>query len=402
MTTVGMAPVAALLWAAVIWRYDKAWRAGAERSLWFVLLMFAVALTVSLPGFTRPLNNALSDVGGATWIWNCAALLAAAGTRSLAWHTSAPGKQLTRAYLPLAGAALVITTLTYVWSPGPAVPADSSAEVMRHATLHAGMVTSAIRWAIWLSFLTWALTGMVEVTKQASGSAARVMPGRLTGLHLGPLACRIGYGYVAVKLVMVVAWDLGAGPALTKLERFGDFLALLSILIIVFAATCDSLLDRLRQGRQAGSRYFALLRLRPLWVLLRQAAPDAAATIPVRGARRRLKQRVLNIRDRQLALRPYVPDEAPRLAFEAAVDAGLQGQEAQATAEAAWLEAARRVKLAGGEMVQHGTYDSRYEVVGANDLDGEVDWLLQVSSARRRRHELINAFAERTAADRAA
>lgn len=386
---------AAPLWVLVLWRIDKVRRPGAERSLWFVLAMLACAITVDTDGPRRLADHALAAVGGAAWVWTCCAVLAAAGARSLVVHTRA-GRQDVRSrrlHLAVAAAALAVVTLSFVFTPSQPALHHASAALLQRAPFYAGTVQSVARWSVWLAFVTWALVGMAEVTAEAAGHADRATPGRLaTGLRLGALGCTIGYGYVALKVVVVAAWALGVGPQLLVVDQIAIGVAFLSIALIASGATYDAGLARARAGVRTAGQLRALRRLGPLWSVLYQAAPRSAATLTTSGIRPRLSRRVLEIRDRQLALRPYVGPDAPRRALESAQAAGYRGEQAKAVAEAAWLEAARLAKAAGSTPIVDQPYDPVYEVSGGQSLDEEVRWLLLVAHAHAR-STLVRTFA---------
>jgi len=394
MPNIAFILTAAFLWTVVTWRADKARRPGTERSLWFVLLMFAASTTVLIDRPWQLANKFLSPLGGAGWVWTCCSVLAAAGARSLVVHTQAERQKTPcpRLHLWLAAAALVIVTLSYIGHPAPPKLDGPSLGFVQRESLYQGGIAAGVRWAVWLGFLTWALTGMEHVTRQYAQHARRATPGRLTtGLRFGAMGCRVGYGYVALKAMVVAAWVGGAGLRLGPVDQVGDWIALLSVALIVVASTYDALLSRARAFLKAVSQLRALRRLRPLWMALSQAAPYNAARIPTSSVRQRLSRRVLDIRDRQLALRPYADPDLPRRALEAAEQAGYCGEQARVLAEATWLESARQAKVHGFAATADVPYDATYEVSGGKDLDEEVTWLLGVADAHRH-SSFVRAF----------
>ena len=85
-------------------------------------------------------------------------------------------------------------------------------------------------------------------------------------------------------------------------------------------------------------RLYAYWRLYPLWAVLRQAIPEIE--LPLDPAMRwsiryRLYRRVIEIRDAQLALRPYAEPERVARAAAAARSSGLAADAVAAVAEAA-------------------------------------------------------------------
>jgi diguanylate cyclase (GGDEF)-like protein len=129
----------------------------------------------------------------------------------------------------------------------------------------------------------------------------------------------------------------------------------------------------------------AWARLRPLWALLVKAAPDVklSASPGTRfSARYHLHRRVVEIRDAELALRPFLDGRAIGEAADAARRAGLPEDERDATIEAVMIVTAldARRRGAGG----HGSQDDgRIMSEPRNDLESETARLLQVRRAIR-------------------
>ncbi|MGC0316995.1 MAB_1171c family putative transporter [Kitasatospora acidiphila] len=130
---------------------------------------------------------------------------------------------------------------------------------------------------------------------------------------------------------------------------------------------------------RARRRYRAL---EPLWSALHTAVPGIALAPrpgrrpPLRTAEFALYRRIIEIRDGQLALRPYLPPQLPE--WLAAVEPGGEpdGAVLEAAALAAALEA-RRAGRPGGEPAGPGWVPQ--PVPGT--VAGEAAWLLQVAAA---------------------
>jgi hypothetical protein len=130
----------------------------------------------------------------------------------------------------------------------------------------------------------------------------------------------------------------------------------------------------------------AWYRLRPLWALLLEAAPDVQ--LPAQSGTRlsasyRLHRRVIEIRDAQLALRPYRDSRAIGKAADAACSAGLPCDERDAVIEAAMIVTALEARQAGAETRGSRTAE-RFLSEPRNDLESETTRLLLVSRAVRR------------------
>lgn len=126
----------------------------------------------------------------------------------------------------------------------------------------------------------------------------------------------------------------------------------------------------------------ALRRLMPLRSALCSAIPEAVSVVP--GARRavrfRLYQRVIEIRDAALTLRPYRDPEVASAAGRAARAAGLSGGELAAMVEAAVLASAVRTWNAGRPALRSAG-DMGHGAGLGSDLRSEADWLVTVSRA---------------------
>ena len=147
----------------------------------------------------------------------------------------------------------------------------------------------------------------------------------------------------------------------------------------------------------------ALRRLMPLQSALCDAIPEAASIVVPSGrhaARIRLYQRVIEIRDAALMLRPYRDPEVASAAALVARAAGITGDELAATIEAAVLAAAVCVRNAGRPALNSAGSTGVAPALGLG-LRSEADWLAAVSRAfarlgqdgetRRRRGSLESA-----------
>lgn len=374
------------LWGVVAWRARHAARPGAERSLWFVLAMLACAITVQLSPVRARADRTLSAVGGTAWVYLSCAVLAAAGARSLVEHVRGdpPARRRLRLHVLAAVAALVLITVSFLDTPRISAGSGGTYTALeQRAPLYAGGAVSLARWLAWLSLLVWALSGMAQVTGQYAEHAERVTPGRLTtGLRLGAIGCRVGYGHVVLKTFIVLGWVAGHGPRLLVLDDIAESFAFASIALITVGSTHDALTSHVRRLGRTLHQLRALWQLRRLSAALYRAVPDDSARISGVGVQSRLMWRVVGIRDRELALRHYVGAGVLRSAYQAACAAGFTGDHAHVVAEAAWLEAARLAK-ARGLAPAAAPADPSYELRNGQDLDAEVRLLVEVARAHR-------------------
>ncbi|MEV7023186.1 MAB_1171c family putative transporter, partial [Kitasatospora sp. NPDC093558] len=146
-----------------------------------------------------------------------------------------------------------------------------------------------------------------------------------------------------------------------------------------------------RWWRPLRARY-AYRRLEPLWSALRATVPAVellpdAARVGRRaphGARFALYRRIIEIRDGQLALRPYVHPQVPSWVAELTASTGgvrfRRRHEAAVTVEAAGIAAALEAAEAGHRYPAEpsaGYVPSEGQV----GIDEEVAWLVKVADA---------------------
>jgi diguanylate cyclase (GGDEF)-like protein len=137
------------------------------------------------------------------------------------------------------------------------------------------------------------------------------------------------------------------------------------------------------------SRYFrtwaAWARLCPLWAVLVEAAPHVRLPAPQGtrlSARYHLYRRVIEIRDAELALRPFQDSRAVREAADAARRAGLSHSERDAAIEAVMIVTALDARRRGAGT--RGDADAgRIVSEPFNDLESETARLLLVGRAVR-------------------
>jgi hypothetical protein len=145
-----------------------------------------------------------------------------------------------------------------------------------------------------------------------------------------------------------------------------------------------------RQGRMWGAYW----RLHPLWAVLSRAAPDVQLP-PQPGtrfnARYRLHRRVIEIRDAELALRPYWNREIAGQAADAARSARLPADRRDAVVEAAGIVTALDARTRGAPAHNDDTPAEPAGPVLQNDLGAETARLILVSRAIRR-SPIVHSF----------
>jgi hypothetical protein len=144
---------------------------------------------------------------------------------------------------------------------------------------------------------------------------------------------------------------------------------------------------RLSAGERWVRDYRTYRRLRPLWAALYEAVPAIALDpprtrlgdlLPLRDLDHRLYRRVIEIRDAQLALRPYTDPAAAEAARERARAAGFVGDWQHAMVEASVIGSALYAKAHG--LPAHGGSPIT-TAPEDGDIHAEISWLSQVADA---------------------
>jgi hypothetical protein len=129
--------------------------------------------------------------------------------------------------------------------------------------------------------------------------------------------------------------------------------------------------------------YRAYRELFPLWRTLCDSVPEIALEAtgaPGRTLQYRLYRRIIEIRDGQLALLPYMDSSVADDAANRAQAAGLDSDDEAVVVEAARLKAAVRAKAADFPIQSTSDYESA-AVRGGDDVSSEIAWLLRVARA---------------------
>jgi hypothetical protein len=161
-----------------------------------------------------------------------------------------------------------------------------------------------------------------------------------------------------------------------------------AVIAVIAGVTATAWFPLVESGMFQGLMWAAWWRLGSLHAALVRAAPEVRLP-PEPGTRFnvsfRLNRRVVEIRDSQIALRPYLDGQVTGRAADAARLAGLPGDRRDAVIEAAGIAAALAARAGGaprgdGETAVSGP-DGR---ALRNDLRAEAARLLLVSRAMRR------------------
>ncbi|MFJ8472374.1 MAB_1171c family putative transporter [Kitasatospora sp. NPDC094011] len=223
-------------------------------------------------------------------------------------------------------------------------------------------------------------------------SANRMPPGALrSGLRLMASGTVIGLLWTASNVndmvdVLTTGGEVGAESAVSAVP------ALVCVVLMLAGATAPAWGGRLaRWSRPLRARY-AYRRLEPLWSALRATVPAVELLPDTAGVGRRtpygaqfaLYRRIIEIRDGQLALRPYVHPQVPLWVAEFTADTGgarsRRRHDVAATVEAAGIAAA--LEAAGAGHRYPGEPSAGYAPYeGQVGIDEEAAWLVKVADA---------------------
>ncbi|MBV9845274.1 MAG: hypothetical protein JOZ47_09415 [Kutzneria sp.] len=273
-----------------------------------------------------------------------------------------------RTRLLVAGAALVTITVLF------AASATTDEQTSDFVVNHAGEPYYACYLAVFVTAFAVSQVEVVRLCRRYRKAVAS--PWLRRGLSLAGTGAALGLVYCAARYADVVLVRFGLDAASWEvLARLG---AGVGAILNTIGWTIPS------WGPALGwvGRWRHYRRLYPLWAALYRVTP-AIVLDPdsdrrgLRDIRFRLYRRTIEIRDGQLALRPYLDPDVARLATRHATAAGLDGDRLRATVQATQLAVALRAKEAGRSPAQAADpVDHR-----GTDLAEEIDWLVMVSMA---------------------
>ncbi|MGF1428039.1 MAB_1171c family putative transporter [Kitasatospora sp. LaBMicrA B282] len=239
-----------------------------------------------------------------------------------------------------------------------------------------------------LLFGGWSVCCLVVLGSVLARQARWVDPGlKRTGLRLMTLAAAVGVAWSCwtlddVRDVLLYAEQKGGE------DTVSDAIGVLCAALTVSGATAT-----VWGGTRWGARLTAPVRwwqarrryaaLEPLWAALHLVMPQIALGEGAGGGRRpalrdaefALYRRIIEIRDGQLALRPYAGEQVAAWVAQTPAATTLAGAELEAATLAAALEAAR-----AGQRCRTATVTAVPEP-GPGTVDAEAEWLIRVATA---------------------
>ncbi len=376
-----------LLWLVALWRGPSALRSSKQRTLWAAFAALTLSMTLRKPEVMYAIDSAAGVNNLSTLLKHFLGITAAAAVLEFVYAITRPeGSNGARLRLCAAAATMLALTVLFTF-----MPRETEAEEFFESSTGSG--TATVYLMVWLTYLG---TAMASATWLFWGSSRHAGAGWLrTGLRLLGTGTAAGVAYSLTRAVYLVLRLVGAVDAGSDagVSAATDTMKHLAIGLILIGSSVPAVGVAWRAGRQ----WLYLRRLAPLWTDLTSAVPEVVLgeELRRRELQMRLHRRVVEIRDAILALQPYVSAEQRDRAEAAArhkdtgAKAGTGGRHS-ALADACWVEAARRAKLAGRAPLTD--VERRDSASGDGlDLDAEARWLWQIEAARR--GDVVRQFA---------
>jgi hypothetical protein len=380
---------AALIWAAFAFKLRdlqrRAWRDGALRAICVSFGCAGVAFTLATPSVYWRVDQLLGVPNLATLLIYGGVLVLSVSAQVLLLIWIGPPDQTgvrVRRRLLLSGLALAAMVVLFVRAPVPVEePYDFDA---RYAT------TPYVAQFLLIYLVAFAVgyTGIARLCWRYAAVAGR--PWLSRGLRLTAIGAGFAVGYCTCKAIYLIGRHLGQNLMVWNLAA--PVSAVIGVPFLVVGLTIPAWGPRLSSSRAWLRHYRAHRALYPLWRFLYEAVPEIALEPPpgmwqgrlrLRHLSFALHRRIVEIHDAQLVLRPYRDPRVAEAAATLAGQAGLDGENLRALAEAASLASAVQ-----NAKVQHevGTPAVSLDAIGRNhsspvgaDLSSEIAWLTRVA-----------------------
>ncbi|MER0477469.1 MAB_1171c family putative transporter [Streptomyces sp. Edi2] len=350
------------LWGVALARAPQGVRDREQRTLWFAILMIALAMSTHLEPVTTALAHVAPD---AHWIDMTTHLFGIIDAAAVLWFICGAAGRHRHTALVFSAAITVVTTLVILDSNAP--PHARNAIIPSPATPS----VPDIYWWIFFSFHLVADSTCGFVCWSYSRSDA-------------PRLLRYGLRLFGTSMLLAdLLWVLKLAYVQTRSAAFVPLFSPVTGIEALFMAVGMALpvlaqvRDRWRDGR-------SYRELAPLWLDLTTATPDVvlgpgqrfqSMLVPLQL---RLYRRVIEIRDAMIVLRNYVTPSALDLAHQHITDQAIPSPLGQAHITACWLTAALQA-MSSGTAPQSQT--ANLAGPSTNDLTEEINHLLQIAEA---------------------
>lgn len=375
-----MAVGAAMVWLAVLYQAAVVRRGDGDMGTrWHVagFAALASALTMNL----APVYTAFDELVGVS---NLAELFVHGLALIAGWCAHAAivislyvGAAVRRR---IAGSAAVLAvTLSAMTTLFLAAPVD--VEAMDFTTTYATAPYVAEYFLAYLAFAALVLVDIVLVAwryRRATGTLVGV------GLRLLAVGAACGLVYVIHKATYVVIsrWA-GVDVDAVAVTVASHVALVLCAVLCVIGATLPRWGEKALWLAGRVKSFVIYQRLRPLWSTVTAACPNVvlgaprsvwADVVDPRSIDFRLYRRMIEIRDCQIELRPYVSEKAVQRTIATAAAAGWHGEQLEALSEAAALRSGLEAKQGG----MTGGGGTPHEQDGPADLASEAARLVLV------------------------
>ncbi len=220
-----------------------------------------------------------------------------------------------------------------------AAPRRDGLSSMAEAVLQEPMIM-----AYWFVFIAAMGAGCLEVARSSFTFCRREAGPSVerTSFYLVGAGASLALIYVLHKAALLVLLHAQAAPAWLESSSSNTTKLILTVSLSMIVVGVLSPYYRSMQRTHRIRMRQQHRALRPLWEVVREAAPESVLARPPRGVEARLYRRSVEIRDGIRALLPYVP-----CVEDAVVQAGAAPEQQSALRAALQLEAARRRQLEG-------------------------------------------------------
>ncbi|WP_051022175.1 MAB_1171c family putative transporter [Nocardia pneumoniae] len=364
--------IGAFAFAAFLWRIGLALRSPDNPARWAV----AFAILAAGIGFEAAVPQTYTWLGDVSSIPNLASLvvygaIATAVLAQIVWtgFMVAPQEPDNRAgrrilALPL----LVLAVLALLFTMAPVHDESHPTDFDDH---YAKVPLAVAFLGVYLTVYSAALIRIILLCRGWIGEVDQIWLRR--GLRLLAVGSTIALGYSVGKVIAIVAAWFGIGLRRLNTDIAPAF-ASLGATVMLVGYLCPSLAPWLLH---TVARLRALPRLRPLWLALREVAPELAHTSLRRpDARDRVYRRVIEIRDWLLRLQPHLSAEATAVAERLATELAVPERTRAAAIEAARIAAALRAHRLG---LPPTLDDESFTEPDQSTLAGELAWLVEVA-----------------------
>lgn len=396
-------PVCAVLsWTALLYKAWNARRTSRAPALVSLLVLFAL-LGTSFTLATPAVAQAFDQLAGvpnlaALCIHSTVIAFCATVQVTILYWAHPPAQAWPKARWRLLTIGLVLPIMATLF-----VVADTKERVPNFFQQYTHQPLVAAYATLYLITLIAAHVGLAQLGLRYAKLADQ--PWLRRGLRILTGAAATSLLHCAVRIADVVAAQVGidASPWAILVPIFvgtSVFLGFIGVTVPVWGPRLSNLRHWTRQ-------YRAYHRLYPLWNALYRAIPDIALDPPtsaladrliLRDIDFRLYRRVIEIRDGQRELRPWLDPAVASAAARLGRQANLTNHELDATIEAAKLAAALK-RVRKDDSNPPGSAYADADIHGGPDLSTEIDWLIQVTRAFTNSPTVRRAVSEATNAN---